>query len=525
MARTNWQMGDTVQPEDLNQLGQEINDNAADLADHKSAAVLDHPDGSVTTEKLADGAVTAAKVAADVAKVTDLTAHTNTTSGVHGATSEVTANRIVQRDSAGRAKFAAPAASDDAARKAEVDAVQTNLANHIADYVRQPGYAAATGSANTYTVNLNPAPTAYNDGMAIAVKINVDNTGASTINVNGLGSKTIKKPNGNDVSAGTLKAGSIYTLRYNDTTGNFILQGEGGSGSAQPSEVLSGKTFTNDIGEQTGIMPNRGNVNQTLASQGQEYTIPQGYHGGSGKVTANITNLSAANIKAGVTVGGVAGTFTNDATATAAQILSGQTAYVNGSKVTGTMANRTGHVTGQSVSHNGTTIRIRPQAGFYPGDSGNSVQVSDTNFIAANIRSGVSIFGLTGTLVEGKRWASGIVQSTSTGVSGFEMGNGTAFTAAAIEVNGLSFKPRVIICREINTPYSSGALTLYIEYNLSQISGYVSQGHVGKYHYGHQTGETIRGFRVTSGAAYVNETGFRLPALNSNILYEWFAWE
>ena len=96
------------------------------------------------------------------------------------------------------------------------------------DYVRVPGYAATSGSANNYTVTLNPAPTSYTDGMCVAVKINTTNTGASTLNVNGLGAKPIKKPNGNDVGAGNLKAGSIYTFRYNATTGNFILQGEGG---------------------------------------------------------------------------------------------------------------------------------------------------------------------------------------------------------------------------------------------------------------------------------------------------------
>jgi hypothetical protein len=83
-------------------------------------------------------------------------------------------------------------------------------------------YAAATGSANAYTVTLNPAPTSLVEGLCVAVKINVDNTGASTLNVNGLGAKPIKKPNGNDVSVGDLKASNIYTLRYNGT--NFILQ-------------------------------------------------------------------------------------------------------------------------------------------------------------------------------------------------------------------------------------------------------------------------------------------------------------
>lgn len=53
----------------------------------------------------------------------------------HGSTSAATAGKIMQRDSAGRAKVAAPSESDDIARKAEVDAVQTNLDEHEVDSV------------------------------------------------------------------------------------------------------------------------------------------------------------------------------------------------------------------------------------------------------------------------------------------------------------------------------------------------------------------------------------------------------
>jgi len=293
----------------------------------------------------------------------------------------------------------------------EINRNRDDLAAHVADYIRQPGYATATGPANTYAIELSPVPTGYVDGMAVAVKINVDNTGASTLNVNGLGAKAIKKPNGNDVSAGNLKTGSVYTFRYNGT--NFILQGEGGSGNAQPSEVLSGKTFTNDIGEQTGTMPNRGNVTATLTSQGQEYTIPDGYHGGGGKVTANITNLSAANIKYGATVGGVAGTFSQTGSgATAAQILSGRVAFVNGAQVTGTMANRAGDTAALSSVVSGTTLKLLASQGYRDGVD-DYVTITDPDFIASNIRSGVNIFGLTGTLVEGKPYASGSVTSSS----------------------------------------------------------------------------------------------------------------
>ncbi|WP_025849349.1 hypothetical protein [Paenibacillus ehimensis] len=52
-------------------------------------------------------------------------AHANSTSGAHGATSAAVAGKIIQRDAAGRAKVAAPAAADDIARKQETDAAQS----------------------------------------------------------------------------------------------------------------------------------------------------------------------------------------------------------------------------------------------------------------------------------------------------------------------------------------------------------------------------------------------------------------
>ena len=57
----------------------------------------------------------------------------------HNATSAATANRIIIRDANGRAKVAAPAASDDIARKDTVDAVQSNLDAHLADFATFKG--------------------------------------------------------------------------------------------------------------------------------------------------------------------------------------------------------------------------------------------------------------------------------------------------------------------------------------------------------------------------------------------------
>lgn len=203
--------------------------------------------------------------------------------------------------------------------------------------------------------------------------------------------------------------------------------------NATPAQVLSPNTFYQGGQKRAGTMPNRGNVNQTLTSQNQSYTVPGGYHGGSGTVRANISNLSAGNIRSGANVGGVSGSFSQYSNgATAAQILTGRSAAVNGSTVNGSMPNRSGNVNAQSRSRSGTTLRLRPPEGYYNGNTSNSVQSSDSNWVASNIRSGVSIFGLTGSL---RAW-NGEVRTAS---GNAEIINGR------ITVTGLAFRPRAII--------------------------------------------------------------------------------
>jgi hypothetical protein len=172
--------------------------------------------------------------------------------------------------------------------------------------VQHLSYAIATGT-NSYAVNIDGV-TSLVEGMSIKAKFQNANTGTATLNINGLGAKEIRKSNGNSLSAGNIKAGQILHLVYTGSV--FQLLGEGGEyGTAQASDVLTGKTIGTENGIVTGTMPNRGAINQTLTTQGGSYTIPSGYHNGSGKVTASFANLVAGNIKSGVNIGGVVGTL------------------------------------------------------------------------------------------------------------------------------------------------------------------------------------------------------------------------
>lgn len=82
--------------------------------------------------------------------------------------------------------------------------------------------------------------------------------------------------------------------------------------TAAASEILSGKTAHARGALLTGTMANRGGVTGTISTKAQEYTIPQGYHDGSGKVSIASTEqakIIAENIREGITILGVEGTM------------------------------------------------------------------------------------------------------------------------------------------------------------------------------------------------------------------------
>ena len=82
--------------------------------------------------------------------------------------------------------------------------------------------------------------------------------------------------------------------------------------TAADTEILAGKTAYVKGALKTGTMKNNGAVTGTITTKGGQYTIPQGYHDGSGKVGIDATEqgkLVADNIRDGVTILGVTGTM------------------------------------------------------------------------------------------------------------------------------------------------------------------------------------------------------------------------
>lgn len=109
--------------------------------------------------------------------------------------------------------------------------------------------------------------------------------------------------------------------------------------TAIASDVNSGKYFyTADGVKRQGTMANNGALGTTILNiNTTSKTIPAGYTSG-GTVKISTTNLTAANIKDGVSIMGVTGSFTDDGNVGQYDVVDEKIAYAAGSKVTGKYA-------------------------------------------------------------------------------------------------------------------------------------------------------------------------------------------
>ena len=76
----------------------------------------------------------------------------------------------------------------------------------------------------------------------------------------------------------------------------YKCAGENPTGNATPADVLATKTFSNEADgtDQVGTMTNRGAVSVTLDTSTKSYTVPAGYHNGSGTVSITTQERSAS---------------------------------------------------------------------------------------------------------------------------------------------------------------------------------------------------------------------------------------
>ncbi len=127
------------------------------------------------------------------------------------------------------------------------------------------------------------------------------------------GSQTLIDLTGDTVSADKLLEGITAHGKDGELlTGTCDFDVNSQDATATASEILAGKTAYARGSKVTGTMPNNGAVEGNISEKAGKYTIPQGYHDGSGfaQIAQNEqAKIVPDNIREGVTILGVEGTM------------------------------------------------------------------------------------------------------------------------------------------------------------------------------------------------------------------------
>lgn len=125
------------------------------------------------------------------------------------------------------------------------------------------------------------------------------------------GGNTLIDLTGDTVEASTLLKGTTAHGADGELiTGTCDFDANTQDATATAAEILSGKTAYNKANKLTGTMKNNGAVSGSIDNMAVPYTVPQGYHDGSGKVQIASTEqakLIPSNIRKGISVLGVQG--------------------------------------------------------------------------------------------------------------------------------------------------------------------------------------------------------------------------
>jgi hypothetical protein len=130
------------------------------------------------------------------------------------------------------------------------------------------------------------------------------------------GNQTLIDLTADTITAADLQSGvTAHDASGAAITGTSTKDSDTSDATALVGEILSGKIAYARGVQLTGTMPNNGAMDADITTKDQVVSVPQGYHDGSGMVQIDATEQSkiiAGNIKDGVQILGVLGTYTGE---------------------------------------------------------------------------------------------------------------------------------------------------------------------------------------------------------------------
>ncbi|WP_411552183.1 hypothetical protein [Paenibacillus lautus] len=292
------------------------------------------------------------------------------------------------------------------------------------------------------------------------------------------------------------KQGQVATFEELDNGIHSIPTGTDTSdATAAAGDIISGKIAYGPSGKITGTIPDRG-AGGTVTPGATDQTKAAGRY--TTAITIKGVPVPAANVLAGTTIAGTSGTMPNR---------SSENEHMPGSA---------------STVWPGDRFFIQPPNGYYNGTTWVTALVP--GLTPANLRNGVNVAGMIGTLIEGKRSASG----TATSTSGFDSGY-IKFDAPTnywrnshyVEVSGMGFVPSVIIVKGGVGGQVTNFIIYYRDLNINNVPN--ANIILGSLSSGYQPTDTF--VFLSTGNAYASASGFRVPVSTQGSPYTWIAIE
>ncbi|SHK40702.1 hypothetical protein SAMN02745136_02440 [Anaerocolumna jejuensis DSM 15929] len=313
-----------------------------------------------------------------------------------------------------------------------------------------------------------------------------------------------------------------------------------------PRQNGNGKGYTNMNAKKANAWPQAGGTRlhypilpgayiDTAITDPQSRDTPMGY--------IDDANFIPDNIRSGKSIFGLQGKSTvvdtEDAILDPYFLLTGYSGYDDGVKKNGTMPNRdrAWNTPVMTVPQQGV-LYVVPPDGWYAGSTDWSnrggVRLGDSNFVSSNILNTANIFGLQGTAIAGKRWASGThtvtlgLNSQYEGLKTFHILSGyggserTKDTNKYALISNLTFTPSIIVLT-CGTPGSFGwSIIMYVAaFGRSITLCYDMAGKSPSYD---PLNNDI--YAIPAYDGYVNSSGFCIPVTyGDGTVYTWWAYE